>query len=67
MLQGFKEAGKKVFLLTNSLWDYTQVVMNFLHKEHLGVKAADRSLHWTEYFDLIIVGGNKPSFLRDDL
>ena len=30
MLKQFKEAGKKVFLLTNSLWEYTNVVMEFL-------------------------------------
>ena len=23
-------------------------------------------LQWTEYFDLVIVGGNKPAFLLDD-
>ena len=30
MLKEFRRAGKKVFLVTNSLWDYTQVVMNYL-------------------------------------
>jgi hypothetical protein len=30
MLDAFKKSGRKVFLLTNSLWDYTQVVMNYL-------------------------------------
>ena len=30
MLEQFKKSGKKVFLVTNSLWDYTQVVMNYL-------------------------------------
>lgn len=30
MLNMYKAAGKKLFLATNSLWDYTHVVMNFL-------------------------------------
>lgn len=30
MLQMYKKSGRKVFLATNSLWDYTNVVMNFL-------------------------------------
>ena len=30
MLTQYRLAGKKVFLLTNSLFDYTNVVMNFL-------------------------------------
>ncbi len=63
MLEQFRRAGKKVFLLTNSLWDYTNVVMNFLQAQ----KVADqKDLVWTEYFDLVIVGGNKPAFLLDD-
>ena len=64
MLEGFKKAGKKVFLLTNSLWDYTQVVMNFLYNQCTDPQ--ERNLDWTEHFDFIIVGGNKPKFLTDD-
>ena len=30
MLQMLRASGRKVFLATNSLWDYTNVVMNFL-------------------------------------
>ena len=63
MLQRFKAAGRKVFLLTNSLWDFTNVVMNYLEgqKTH-----QHKDLAWTEYFDLIIVGGNKPAFLLEE-
>lgn len=62
MLEGFRKAGRKVFLLTNSLWDYTNVVMNYLESRKSG---ADKGLKWMDYFDVIIVGGNKPSFLVD--
>jgi hypothetical protein len=30
MLQMYKASGRKLFLATNSLWDYTKVVMNYL-------------------------------------
>jgi len=30
MLRRLKQAGKKTFLLTNSMWEYTQVVMSYL-------------------------------------
>jgi len=54
MLKQFKEDGKKVFLLTNSLWEYTLTVMNYLVGDD-----------WTDLFDLIIVGSCKPVFLID--
>jgi len=64
MLDSFRRAGKRTFLLTNSLWEYTQVVMNYLE----GKKEGDnKDLAWTDYFDLIIVGGNKPAFLVDEV
>jgi HAD superfamily 5'-nucleotidase-like hydrolase len=54
MLAQLKLGGKQVFLLTNSLYDYTDTVMRFL----LGP-------HWLEYFDLVICGARKPGFLLD--
>ena len=30
MLHTLRASGRKVFIATNSLWDYTNVVMNFL-------------------------------------
>ena len=52
-------AGKKVFLLTNSLFDYTNVVMNFL----VGKDVNDRD--WVDLFDVVVVGAGKPAFLGD--
>ena len=63
MLSAFKESGRKVFLATNSLWDYTQVVMNYLEGRKEGDK---RDLEWTRYFDVVIVGAAKPVFLLHD-
>ena len=36
MIEGFRAVGRKTFLLTNSLWDYTQVVMNYLEGKKTG-------------------------------
>jgi hypothetical protein len=30
LLQLYRQSGRKLFLATNSLWDYTNVVMNYL-------------------------------------
>ena len=63
MLDSFRKAGMKTFLLTNSLYDYTHVVMNYLE----GRKAGDKKdYEWTHHFDVIIAGGCKPQFLVDD-
>jgi hypothetical protein len=39
MLQQFQLSGKKVFLLTNSFYDYTDVAMTFLLQEHRKAQA----------------------------
>jgi 5'-nucleotidase len=62
MIKRLRAAGKKTFLLTNSLWDYTNVVMNFL----VGNEADARTTDWVEdLFDIVIVGACKPGFLVD--
>jgi hypothetical protein len=43
--------------------DYTQVVMNYLEGKKSG---EEKDMEWAKYFDVIIVGGNKPSFLEDE-
>ena len=59
-LHKFRSSGKKLFLLTNSLWDYTASVMSFLLD---GARKAYPS--WRNYFDIVIVGGAKPAFFND--
>jgi len=61
MLTRYKSAGKKIFLLTNSFWDYTKVVMDYLfygEGENLHMK-------WEDVFDVTIVGACKPGFLTE--
>ncbi len=54
ILRKFREAGKKLFLLTNSEADYTAAVMNFLVGGEEG--------SWEDLFDLIICFSCKPGF-----
>jgi 5'-nucleotidase len=56
-LHKFRSAGKKLFLLTNSLLPYTADVMGYV----LGGQLAAYG-HWRDYFDWIVVGARKPEF-----
>jgi HAD superfamily 5'-nucleotidase-like hydrolase len=59
-LHKLRSSGKRLFVLTNSLWDYTDAVMRFLLD---GKLAAYQS--WRHYFDIVIVGGAKPAFFTE--
>ncbi len=59
-LHKFRSSGKKLFLLTNSLYDYTTIVMSYLLD---GERKAYPS--WRNYFDIVIVGGAKPAFFNE--
>lgn len=66
VLDMMRKSGKKVFLATNSLWDYTSVVMNWLID---GKSGQERDDEWLSYFDAVMVGCGKPRFFieRKDL
>lgn len=56
-LDKFINSGKKLFLLTNSEYYYTEKVMSYLmDTENLPYKS------WRDYFDIIIVSARKPAF-----
>lgn len=57
LLDRFRQSGKKVFLLTNSPWYYTDKVMQYLLD---GFNGNYKS--WRDYWDIIIVSGGKPSW-----
>lgn len=59
-LHRLRSGGKKLFVLTNSLWDYTNAVMSYLLD---GVLPEYPS--WRNYFDFIITGGSKPGFFGE--
>ena len=53
LCQTYKRSGRKLFLATNSLWDYTHVVMNYLLGGRVG---PDKNEDWLEFFDVVITG-----------
>ncbi|PRQ05722.1 HAD-IG family 5'-nucleotidase [Enhygromyxa salina] len=59
-LHKLRSAGKKLFLLTNSLFPYTNTVMSYI----LGGED-DAYEDWTSYFDWCVVGSRKPGFFTD--
>ncbi|KAL7432680.1 hypothetical protein ACHAXH_008482 [Discostella pseudostelligera] len=65
MLRDFRNAGVKVFLLTNSYWEYTSTAMNYLFHERRVDEATQKKNEWLELFDLVVVGSCKPAYLTD--
>lgn len=59
-LHKLRSSGKKLFLLTNSLWAYSDAVMSYLLD---GALAAYPS--WRSYFDYVVVGAAKPAFFSE--
>jgi HAD superfamily 5'-nucleotidase-like hydrolase len=59
-LHKLRSGGKKLFLLTNSLADYTETVMGRLLD---GVLPEYPS--WRNYFDLVMTGAMKPAFFSE--
>jgi HAD superfamily 5'-nucleotidase-like hydrolase len=59
-LHKFRSSGKRLFLLTNSAWDYTDAVMSYLFDGMLPAYPG-----WRSYFDVIVVSGAKPSFFTE--
>lgn len=59
-LHKFRSSGKKLFLLTNSLYDYTAAVMSYLLD-------CERNAYpsWRNYFDIVMVGAGKPAFFNE--
>lgn len=65
MLKKFRDSGVKVFLLTNSYWEYTSVAMNFLFHQKDADPETKLKNEWMDLFDVVIVGSCKPAFLLD--
>ncbi|MGC4114400.1 MAG: HAD-IG family 5'-nucleotidase [Myxococcales bacterium] len=60
-LHKLRSGGKKLFLLTNSGWDYTDLVMKFLLDGFLPEYPS-----WRHYFDLVVSAAGKPSFFSEN-
>jgi HAD superfamily 5'-nucleotidase-like hydrolase len=60
VLEEFRRAGKKLFLLTNSEWQYTDTLLQFI----LG-RGRSSPEHWSAIFDFIVVEARKPHFYQN--
>ena len=60
-LHRFRSSGKRLFLLTNSEWSYTDPVMRYLLDDALPAYPS-----WRNYFDIVIVSGAKPAFFTEE-
>lgn len=65
MLERYRAAGVKLFLLTNSLWEYTSTAMNYLYHGRRVSDEEQKKNEWMDLFDLIIVGSCKPAYMLD--
>ncbi|MEW5853463.1 MAG: HAD-IG family 5'-nucleotidase [Myxococcota bacterium] len=59
-LHKLRSSGKKLYLITNSLWDYTSHVMSFLLEAGLHEYPS-----WRQFFDVVVVGSSKPRFFTE--
>ncbi len=59
-LHKFRSSGKRLFLLTNSFWDYTDHVMAYLLDGQLAAYPT-----WRNFFDAVVVGAAKPAFFTE--
>jgi HAD superfamily 5'-nucleotidase-like hydrolase len=60
-LHKLRSGGKKLFMLTNSLWDYTDAVM-----QHVLDGVLPEYPSWRNYFDAIVTGASKPAFFTEE-
>ncbi|KAL5780493.1 hypothetical protein ACOSQ2_011230 [Xanthoceras sorbifolium] len=65
MVKMLRDSGRSTFLVTNSLWDYTNIVMNFLCGSRTPDGSSTRNFDWLRYFDVVITGSAKPGFFHD--
>ncbi|HET9253492.1 MAG TPA: HAD-IG family 5'-nucleotidase [Candidatus Eisenbacteria bacterium] len=57
VLEEFRRSGKKLFLLTNSEWSYTDKLMRHILQRGKGAPA-----HWSDLFNVVICEAAKPQF-----
>jgi HAD superfamily 5'-nucleotidase-like hydrolase len=56
-----KRAGKKLVVITNSEWFYTDFMLNYAIERHL-----PEGMGWRDLFDLVVVSARKPAFFLND-
>ncbi|KAL5021030.1 hypothetical protein ScPMuIL_000185 [Solemya velum] len=63
LLDRMRAHGAKVFLATNSDYNYTNKIMTYMLNED--TEAMDGGRDWTTYFDYIVVDARKPLFFGE--
>ncbi len=61
-LERFKKHGKKLFVVTNSDYGYTKLLLDYAINPYLKEHKS-----WMELFDFVITSSVKPRFFIDDL
>ncbi|XP_034943064.1 cytosolic purine 5'-nucleotidase isoform X2 [Chelonus insularis] len=64
-LTRIRESGAKVFLLTNSDYNFTNKIMTYLFDFPHGARPHEPHRNWRTYFDTIVVDANKPLFFSE--
>jgi 5'-nucleotidase len=59
-LHKLRSGGKRLFLLTNSAWDYTNAVMKYLLDGQVPEYPS-----WRNYFDYVVTAAGKPGFFTE--
>jgi len=59
MLERYRDAGKKLMIITNSDYAYTRTLLDFAINPHLKKHA-----RWQEVFDIVITLADKPKFFE---
>lgn len=65
VLSRMRESGAKVFLLTNSDYNYTNKIMTYLFDFPHGAKPDEPHRNWRCYFDCIVCDARKPGFFSE--
>lgn len=60
VLEEFRRNGKRLFLLTNSDWAYTDLLLHYILQRGKGAPN-----HWSDLFHVIIVEAHKPTFFTN--
>ncbi|MBY0515541.1 MAG: HAD-IG family 5'-nucleotidase [Bacteriovoracaceae bacterium] len=62
VLESFKKFGKKLWVITNSDYEYSKLLLDYTITPFL-----KKNQHWTDLFDLVITSATKPRFFTDRL
>ena len=61
-IQKYRAQGKKIFIITNSDYEYTKILLDYAINPYLS-----NGMCWNSLFEYIITSSNKPRFFYDNL